>query len=55
MKAQKYLDPRPAEHFDHFHARVREGPPGPIYRIARVVLTAPLLAGFRFRDFRRNA
>ncbi len=49
MKSQKYAEQRPKEYFDRFHERVRAGRPGPIYRIVRVVLTLPLLAGFRFR------
>jgi 1-acyl-sn-glycerol-3-phosphate acyltransferase len=49
VKPQRYLDPRPKEYFERFHERVRSGRPGPIYRIARAVLTLPVLAGFRYR------
>jgi 1-acyl-sn-glycerol-3-phosphate acyltransferase len=31
LKPQVYKDPRPKEYFDQFHARVRRGPPGPLY------------------------
>jgi 1-acyl-sn-glycerol-3-phosphate acyltransferase len=42
MKAQVYKDPRPAEHFTHFHERVRKGPPDPMYEVVRIVLS-PLI------------
>ena len=49
MKPQVYIDPRPAEFFDKYHARVRANRPDWAYRLARVVLTGPILAGYRFR------
>jgi 1-acyl-sn-glycerol-3-phosphate acyltransferase len=49
MKPQVYIDPRPAEFFDKYHARVRSRRPGFAYRLTRVVLTGPILAGYRFR------
>jgi 1-acyl-sn-glycerol-3-phosphate acyltransferase len=49
MKPQVYIDPRPAEYFDKFHERTRTRRPDWIYRLARVVLTGPVLAGYRYR------
>jgi 1-acyl-sn-glycerol-3-phosphate acyltransferase len=49
MKPQVYIDPRPAAFFDKYHARVRANRPDWAYRLARVVLTAPILTGYRFR------
>jgi 1-acyl-sn-glycerol-3-phosphate acyltransferase len=49
MKPQVYIDPRPAEFFDKYHTRVRAKRPGWAYRAARLVLTGPILAGYRFR------
>lgn len=49
MKPQVYIDPRPAEFFDKYHARVRADRPGFAYRLTRLVLTGPILAGYRFR------
>jgi 1-acyl-sn-glycerol-3-phosphate acyltransferase len=49
MKPQVYIDPRPAEFFDKFHERTRTKRPDWVYRLARVILTAPVLAGYRFR------
>jgi 1-acyl-sn-glycerol-3-phosphate acyltransferase len=49
MKPQVYIDPRPAEYFDRFHARARTRRPDWVYRAARVVLTGPILVGYRFR------
>jgi 1-acyl-sn-glycerol-3-phosphate acyltransferase len=49
MKPQVYIDPRPAEFFDKYHERVRTRRPDWAYRLARVVLTGPILAGYRFR------
>jgi 1-acyl-sn-glycerol-3-phosphate acyltransferase len=45
MKEQVYKDPRPAEHFDGFHERVRGGRPDWMYEVVRMVLT-PILALF---------
>jgi 1-acyl-sn-glycerol-3-phosphate acyltransferase len=49
MKPQVYIDPRPAEFFDKYHERVRTQRPDWAYRLARLVLTGPILAGYRFR------
>jgi len=43
MKAQSYVDPRPAEHFTRFHERVRRERPDWVYGVVRLVLT-PILA-----------
>jgi 1-acyl-sn-glycerol-3-phosphate acyltransferase len=49
VKPQVYTDPRPAEHFDGYHQRVRERPPDAIYPFVRVVLTGPLMLLYRVR------
>jgi 1-acyl-sn-glycerol-3-phosphate acyltransferase len=49
MKAQVYKDPRPAEHFDRFHARTRAKRPNWMYELVRLVLTPYLLLFFRTR------
>jgi 1-acyl-sn-glycerol-3-phosphate acyltransferase len=49
MKPQVYIDPRPAEFFDKYHERVRTGRPDWAYRLTRLVLTGPILVGYRFR------
>jgi len=49
VKAQVYKDPRPAEHFDRFHARVRRGRPDLMYEVVRLVLTPILLLFYRTR------
>ena len=49
MKPQVYIDPRPAEFFDKFHERVRKNRPDGVYRFVRLVLTGPILTGYRFR------
>jgi 1-acyl-sn-glycerol-3-phosphate acyltransferase len=49
MKQQVYIDPRPAEYFTKFHERTRTRRPDWVYRGARVLLTMPLLAIYRFR------
>jgi len=43
VKPQVYKDPRPAEHFDRFHARTRSRRPDWVYEFVRVLLT-PYLA-----------
>lgn len=43
------LDERPSEYFDHFHERVRTRNPDYVYRLARIILTAPLIGFFRAR------
>jgi 1-acyl-sn-glycerol-3-phosphate acyltransferase len=49
MKEQVYKDPRPAEHFDRFHERVRRGRPDWAYEFVRVVLTPILTFFYRTR------
>ena len=49
MKPQVYIDPRPAEFFTKYHERTRSRRPDWVYRLARVVLTIPLLVIYRFR------
>src|SRR3954451_9191500 len=36
MKAQVYLDPRPAEYFDRFHERARTRDPDPVYELVKI-------------------
>jgi 1-acyl-sn-glycerol-3-phosphate acyltransferase len=47
LKPQVYKDPRPAEHFERFHARSRTREPDWIYTAARIVLTPPTLLVYR--------
>jgi 1-acyl-sn-glycerol-3-phosphate acyltransferase len=49
IKPQVYKDPRPKEHFDQFHERVRKGPPGPMYELVRVVAVPYAAILFRAR------
>jgi 1-acyl-sn-glycerol-3-phosphate acyltransferase len=49
VKAQVYKDPRPAEHFDRFHARTRSRRPDWVYEAVRIVLTPYLLLLHRAR------
>jgi 1-acyl-sn-glycerol-3-phosphate acyltransferase len=49
VKPQVYIDPRPAEHFDKFHERARTQRPDWVYRLARVILTPPVLGLYRYR------
>jgi 1-acyl-sn-glycerol-3-phosphate acyltransferase len=49
VKPQVYLDPRPADRFDRFHAWARERDPGPVYLLARIVLTPLCVVLFRVR------
>ena len=42
MKQQVYKDPRPAEHFERFHARARSREPDPVYELVRMILS-PLI------------
>jgi len=49
VKEQVYKDPRPAEHFDHFHARTRSRRPDWVYELVRIVLTPYLLLFYRAR------
>ena len=36
IRAQVYKDPRPAEHFDRFHARSRTREPDWVYEVVRI-------------------
>jgi 1-acyl-sn-glycerol-3-phosphate acyltransferase len=49
VKPQVYIDPRPAEYFTKYHDRVRTRRPDWVYRLARVVLTPPILGLYRYR------
>ena len=49
LKPQVYKDPRPAEHFTHFHERTRAKRPNWMYEAVRLVLTPYLLLFFRTR------
>ena len=49
LKPQVYKDPRPAEHFDRFHARTRAKRPNWMYEAVRLVLTPYLLLFYRTR------
>jgi 1-acyl-sn-glycerol-3-phosphate acyltransferase len=49
VKEQVYKDPRPAEHFDRFHARTRSRRPDWVYDAVRIVLTPYLLLLHRAR------
>jgi 1-acyl-sn-glycerol-3-phosphate acyltransferase len=49
MKPQVYIDPRPAEFFTKYHARTRTRRPDWVYRLARIILTIPMLVIYRFR------
>src|SRR2546429_9472768 len=49
MKEQVYKDPRPAEHFNRFHARTRTRDPDWVYDLVRLVLTPFCLIVFRPR------
>jgi 1-acyl-sn-glycerol-3-phosphate acyltransferase len=50
LKPQRYKDERPAEYFDQYHARVREGEPeARSYEIVRIVTVLHALITFRAR------
>lgn len=50
IKAQRYRDERPAEHFDQYHARVRAGEPETkVYEFVRVLTVLHGLITFRAR------
>jgi 1-acyl-sn-glycerol-3-phosphate acyltransferase len=49
MKEQVYKDPRPAEHFTHFHERTRSREPDGWYEIVRVLTTLWGYIAFRGR------
>src|SRR4051794_37168438 len=47
LKEQVYKDPRPKEHFDHFHERTRTREPDFFYELTRIVMS--LIAWVFFR------
>jgi 1-acyl-sn-glycerol-3-phosphate acyltransferase len=50
IQPQQYKDPRPAEYFEPFHARVRAGEPeGHVYEIVRIATVLHALITFRAR------
>jgi 1-acyl-sn-glycerol-3-phosphate acyltransferase len=50
IKPQQYTDPRPAEHFRPFHARVRAGEPeAHVYEMVRIATVLHALITFRAR------
>jgi 1-acyl-sn-glycerol-3-phosphate acyltransferase len=51
IKAQVYKDPRPAEFFDPYHARVRDHPPEWVYEAVRVLTVSLALTAFRTQGF----
>jgi 1-acyl-sn-glycerol-3-phosphate acyltransferase len=50
MKAQVYKDPRPKEHFDKYHARVRAGHPNYVYEMVRASTSLYSWVFFRLRS-----
>jgi 1-acyl-sn-glycerol-3-phosphate acyltransferase len=49
IKPQVYKDPRPAEHFQHFHDWIRTHRPGWAYELVRMVLTPLMIFVYRSR------
>lgn len=49
LKPQVYKDPRPAEHFDKFHARARAGIDQWMYALVRVILSPLTIFLYRAR------
>ena len=49
IKPQQYRDPRPAERFTPYHARVRAGEPDAVYEMVRIVTVLNGLITFRAR------
>jgi 1-acyl-sn-glycerol-3-phosphate acyltransferase len=49
LKEQVYKDPRPASHFDRYHARARRRGPDWVYGVVRLLLTPYLLVVHRAR------
>jgi 1-acyl-sn-glycerol-3-phosphate acyltransferase len=50
MRAQVYKDPRPKEHFDHYHARTRSRRPNWVYEAVRSVTSLYAWSFFRLRS-----
>jgi 1-acyl-sn-glycerol-3-phosphate acyltransferase len=51
IRPQRYRDERPAELFDRYHARVRGGPPGPVYEVVRIFTILTAVTVFRARGY----
>jgi 1-acyl-sn-glycerol-3-phosphate acyltransferase len=51
MKAQVYKDPRPKEHFDGYHARVRRREPNFVYELVRMCTSLYAWVFFRLRSY----
>jgi 1-acyl-sn-glycerol-3-phosphate acyltransferase len=52
LKPQVYRDPRPAEHFAHFHERVRSREPeAKVYEVTRVLTVLNAVITYRARAF----
>jgi len=51
MKAQVYKDPRPKEHFDRYHARIRRGKPNFVYEVTRTLTCLYAWTFFRTRSY----
>ena len=50
MRAQVYKDPRPKEHFDRYHARVRRAEPNWVYEVVRMCTSLYAWVFFRLRS-----
>jgi 1-acyl-sn-glycerol-3-phosphate acyltransferase len=53
IKPQVYLDDRPAEYFDQFHASARKGA-GWTYTVARLIVTVPTILLYRVHEIGRG-
>jgi 1-acyl-sn-glycerol-3-phosphate acyltransferase len=52
LKPQIYKDPRPAEHFDHYHTLVRDHEPeAKVYEVVRIATVLWALIAYRARGF----
>jgi 1-acyl-sn-glycerol-3-phosphate acyltransferase len=51
MKDQVYKDPRPAEHFDRFHARTRSREPDAVYEAVRILTSLFCMIAYRARAY----
>jgi 1-acyl-sn-glycerol-3-phosphate acyltransferase len=50
IREQVYKDPRPKEHFDRYHARVRRAKPNFVYELVRVATSLYAWTFFRLRS-----
>ena len=50
IREQVYKDPRPKEHFDRYHARVRRAKPNYVYELVRIVTSLYAWTFFRLRS-----